>query len=70
MSIPMVVDENVPVSVSIPSSPIIPMMVRNGGDSTDYITHGELMAILANYVPRNEFDNGSIVRWKGGQRNV
>ena len=48
----------------------IPMTISNGGDSTDYITHGELMAILANYVPRNEFDNGSIVRWKGGQRNV
>ena len=45
----------------------IPMTIANGGDSTDYITHGELMAILANYVPRNESNNSSIVRWGEGE---
>lgn len=68
MNIPVVIGENVPVSVNVPSAPVVPMTVRNGGDSTDYITHGELMAILANYVSKTELANEpTIVRWGTGE---
>lgn len=64
---------NDPISMQITTPQPVQMgtaITYTRGECEEYITRDELAEILESYVTKREMDNGSIVRWKGGQRNV